>query len=258
MNKKNRLFARISALLCAIALPLHTFSGERPQSSYRPRPTFTRRRTSTGPQRSKNNTLEKKQTIQQIPLVSPTQTEEEMIPTKEEEPTTGDDEKNTETTPAEKPSKVMTFVYATLIPVLLLSLSKAFEKGLDAVTKKTIKNFMNRDKFIDLNQQAELFAPNSVDKLLSIANSIQPNEPGYANATQIINIPRQELINQAKSGFFKKHKMDFEQASQESSLSYILSQASSTGTIYTAVSLITGLIGLGFTLAINYLVPKKE
>lgn len=281
MNKKRTYFVRSIALLCAIALPLHTISSERPQNPQKrqPRRQITRRRrTSPGPRRS-IKIAEEKQTSQQAqqqptaiipqqPTVPAVQTqptpiaeidEDEMIPAEELEgqPETFSDEKNAEST-IQPPSKVMTFVYATLIPVLLLSFSKAFEKGLTAMTKSSIKNFMARSNFLRLNEKADAFANNLVNKELLLAASTKEDDPNYDAMLRLQNTPREDLIARARNHYFKIHKLNFEQEAEETSLPTILSKTASGGMINTIANLTSDLLGLGLTIAINYLLPEKQ
>jgi hypothetical protein len=162
---------------------------------------------------------------------------------------------------------MLTALYATIAPIILITLNKALEGGIGAFTKLTIKKFILRHAIKEAQQEAYDKAKVNVNSgafdqtLLITANSLKPDNKKYDQVMGEIK-RRFELSDQEKIDLQTKEnllaqKIDPEALSKQTSVSTIVSEGVYVGLLSTAIPMFGSLIGLLATMALQTLMPSK-
>lgn len=129
-------------------------------------------------------------------------------------------------------------MYATIAPLILVTLDSAIGKGTAKSTKSLIDDFMDRRTFI--NTKNEVF---------------QDIEDVYKKQ----NLPlTQEKKLQLTKTVFKDNKMDFDKLEKENSIASIFATAASTFVVNTAVNVLATFFGYGTKIGLNALMPDQK
>jgi hypothetical protein len=162
---------------------------------------------------------------------------------------------------------MLTALYATIAPIILITLNKALEGGIGAFTKLTIKRFMVRNALKEAQQEAYADAEKNViskdfDRtLMMTAESLDPLGKKYDLVMDEIE-RRFKWSDQEKIDFqFKENlqakKIDPDTLKKQTSVSHIVSQGVYAGFLSTAIPMFGSLVGLLATVALQTLMPSK-
>ena len=136
---------------------------------------------------------------------------------------------------------IWTMAYLSIAPVILASLNKAFDTGIGAATKSTIKQLWERKQLLD--QKPELLKQQSL--LTKEIESIK-------QSTEIGPQEKSDLLK-----FFGAEKKKLSKLEKETSFTHIFSTAIYMGMLNTIIPTIGTLLGFGATLVLQSLMPSN-
>jgi len=214
------------------------------------------------------------QPIKKTPIVSPAE-QEEQIEAMQEKP------ENTQTIAVSQPRKIqapqpgwLTMAYATVVPIILVTLDNAVGSGIAASTKSAIKLFGARHEFMNLKNEAQEQATKMVESgdfeknIREQANktinkyNISKDDPEYAeiqkNLNKQIASPKQEKINLLTKNILALNKIDPDEMEKVTSFSSILSKTVTAGILNTIIPMVGKFIGYGVTLSLQGLMPAQQ
>ncbi|HLC06988.1 MAG TPA: hypothetical protein VJJ26_02250 [Candidatus Babeliales bacterium] len=206
MKKKNTYTLQIFILCCTIALPFSTLLCRRDPN----KPTATTQASSD----STDEELDEEQRQPDTTIIA--STKEIQVAT----PIPG----------------ILTRMYSTVAPIILVTLNQALGTGIGATTKSLIKQFMARQAFTTLKN----------DTLLKIDQKLAPE--------YLQTMSQQNKLDLAKA-LLAQQKIDFDRMEKQTSFSSILGQAVYIGMLNTVIPIIGTFVGYGATLALQTMMP---
>jgi len=165
---------------------------------------------------------------------------------------------------------------ATAYIVFLSTLHKAFGGSLELGYKPLAQNFMQRQIFLALKDDAQSKATKMVqsgDFAADIRNAIaelkdmelSPMDPKYLqrakaieNFNRLLNSTDQEQINKLTKDLLKDNKIDIDKMEKQTSFGSMAKDAMYLGLFNTATRVIGGLIGFGATMLLQSLMPTQS
>jgi len=140
---------------------------------------------------------------------------------------------------------MLTALYATIAPVILVTLNTALGIGIAVSTKSFIKQWMARKNYLSLrnkflDEANEMFKPEFLE---------ESSDDDKVEAAMAIALQNHRLS--------PKEVMVFNQLKEQSSVSSIFGQVISAGALNTFAQMTGSLIGLVATMALQTLMPAK-
>ena len=237
MKKKLSNFHPLVFLFLTI-FPLHTLSSVR----YR----MVSATPQQGQQRKKpaNKPQQRPIAVKKAVEPSPIEVQQEQEPTVEEEeeqieepsrqPETIEEEKNAAATtaPVQQPGMLTAF-YATIAPIILVTLNKASESGIAAFMKTMIKRIDKRHDFLQMKEQAYTMARNKV-----------PTQD-------------EDAIARAANDILIMNNIDPDSLEKATAFTTIVREGTRSGITYTAVTALGAFMGMGIAIFLNTLMPAR-
>lgn len=214
------------------------------------------------------------QPIKKTPIVSPVE-QEEQIEATQEKPKSPEQASISQTRKVQAPAPGwLASAYATIVPIILVTLDNAVGSGIAASTKSAIKLFGARHEFMNLKNEAQEQATKMVESgdfeknIREQANktinkyNISKDDPQYAeiqkNLNEQIASPKQEKINLLTKNILALNKIDPDEMEKVTSFSSILSKTVTAGILNTIIPMIGKFIGYGVTLSLQGLMPAQQ
>jgi hypothetical protein len=146
---------------------------------------------------------------------------------------------------------ILMSIYATVMPVILVTMNKALGGGIEASTKSVIERYLNRRQFFSLK-----------DTIMAKMDAMmKPGFKGISDKQKNIlkGLSDKERLEVGKQNFLSsKEQKAFDNLEQQSSTASIFSQALYMGMINTVVPFIATFIGLGATMGLQTLMPAAN
>lgn len=166
-------------------------------------------------------------------------------------------------------------MYATIVPIILITLDKAIGTGTAASTKNLIKEFTIRRTFINLKnsiieEATEIVNKGDFDKNIEshFQNSIEKNNISKENrafyqlrqeAMSMKALPLKDKIELQTKILFDQNKIDDpEKLEKQTSFPSIFAQAAYVGILNVAVNTIGTLFGYATKIGLNALMPDQN
>ncbi len=165
---------------------------------------------------------------------------------------------------------------ATAYFVFLSTLNKAFGTGVEQSYKPLMQNYMQRQVFLALKNDAQdkatkivqsgKFAVDIRDAIAELKEmELSPTDPQYSqrkkaiqNFNRLLNSPDQEQISKLTKDLLKDQKIDADKMEKQTSFRSMASEAVYLSLFNTATRVIGGLIGFGATMLLQSLVPTQS
>jgi hypothetical protein len=157
--------------------------------------------------------------------------------------------------------------------ILIETLNTALGGGIAAGTKSAIKQFMARNEFLNLKNDITKQATKMVEKgsfennlLIQTDKDLRKlpisqneyDEIMKKTLTDAQNLPKEQKINSQTKMILKQNKIDSEGMEKATSFSSILTQSLYSGMLNTIIPMVGTLIGYGFTIGLNRLMPTQK
>lgn len=294
MSKKNTYILKTLILLCTTVASsfyvLSTPPGKRREgeTSNRARPSLASYSASASAKATAGTQVPAP--VQPAPVLQPVEPQTQLIkktpilaPAPEEEQIETSQEKSEEPVVAtmSQARKVqvptqgwLASAYATIVPIILVTLDNAVGGGIAASTKSAIKLFGARHEFMNVKNEAQEQATKMVESgdfeesIREQANktinkyNISKDDPEYAkiqeNMLKQIASPKQEKINLLTKNILALNKIDPDEMEKETSFSSIFSKTVTAGLLNTIIPMIGKFIGYGVSLSLQGLMPDQQ